>query len=413
MKTIRIFFFILVSLFFIRTLIFAADKVEVAILSFPQEITSGQEFDVGFTVKKTNALFDSFYYKGRLGITDFSQGETYNILSDKWLSDSSAWNNYFSSILNENGVATLTAKLRTKTTIATGTANLQIRVNLNGTNYDSPAQTITINQTVPTITPELSSILTPTLLPSTSTPIPPTPTALTTPTTIYQVPTNNVYISEVMVYPETADQEWIEFYNNNDFPVTLKDWYIDDLESAGSSPKKFSLDIQAKSYEVYNLSFSMFNNDGDQVRLLDANKNVIDSFEYVSSDKNITWARINFATDEFCPQQPTKNQVNFDYCFDSPTSTVQSSVTTTNIPSLKPTLTKSLVSPTKIKIINSPKLAITQIVKPKGMVLGTTDILTNKKIGSPLNKSLSFLGTAFPFLTILSLFFKMKKYAAA
>jgi len=424
MKIIKNFLFILIILFFIHTLIFAADKVEIAILSFPQEITVGQEFEVEFTVKKINPLFDSFYYKGRIGNTDFSQGETYNILSDRWLGDSSAWSNYFSSILNENGVATLTAKLRTKTTIATGSANLQMRINLNGINYDSPIQTIIVNQAEPTPTITTLPYLTPTnSLSPTSIPVQPTPTDSTDSTdltTPNQIPTNNVYISEIMVYPETSDHEWIEFYNNNDFPVTLKDWYIDDLENGGSSPKKISLDIQAKNYAVYDLSFSMFNNNGDQVRLLNTDKNVIDSFEYALAEKNISWARIDFDTDQFCLQATTKNQANNDNCIndniDSITTTVAS---VTNTPTPQKILTK------KTATIAANFKKITPSISSKNysniyssvtntQVLGEADsrIFTNNIKENPLKKSLSFLSTAFPFLTIVSLFFKMKKYAA-
>src|SRR3989344_4224548 len=114
----------------------------------------------------------------------------------------------------------------------------------------------------PTLTPTLTIIPTVTI-----TAIPTeTPTPTPAPTSIPQS-YDNIYISEAMVNPTTGEKEWVEIYNNNDFSVSLNNWYIDDLENAGSSPKIFSLEINAKSYAVYNLTSSIFNNDGDSARL--------------------------------------------------------------------------------------------------------------------------------------------------
>jgi hypothetical protein len=96
---------------------------------------------------------------------------------------------------------------------------------------------------------------------------------------------DSIYLSEVMANPPTSEKEWIEIYNNNDFSVSLNNWYIDDLENAGSSPKIFSLEIAPKSYAVFDLTSSMFNNDGDSVRLLDFNKNLKDDFEYHKTNR--------------------------------------------------------------------------------------------------------------------------------
>ncbi|MDO9028216.1 MAG: lamin tail domain-containing protein [Candidatus Roizmanbacteria bacterium] len=123
----------------------------------------------------------------------------------------------------------------------------------------------------PTETPTLT--ITPTIT------ITPIPTEIPTPTPTPQS-YDNIFISEAMVNPPTGGKEWVEIYNDNDFPVSLKNWFIDDLENAGSSPKIFSLEINGKSYSVFDLTSSVFNNDGDDVRLLDFNKNVKDDFEY-------------------------------------------------------------------------------------------------------------------------------------
>lgn len=107
-----------------------------------------------------------------------------------------------------------------------------------------------------------------------------TPTMIPTPTVtpILQL-YGNIYLSEVMVNPD-EESEWVELYNDNDFKMDLVDWYLDDGKDSGSSPKKFSISIDAKSYAVYAVTSSMFNNDGDSVRLLDFSSLERDSVSY-------------------------------------------------------------------------------------------------------------------------------------
>jgi hypothetical protein len=161
----------------------------------------------------------------------------------------------------------------------------------------------------------------------------------------------------------------------------------------------------------------MFNNNGDQVRLLDNNKNMIDSFEYADSEKNRSWTRIDFTTDQFCLQDPTKNQPNPLQCLQEITPT---NTSVTNIPITGKTFSASklFISPTnKIVKYITPSLITSSLNKNlSGMVLGTknresTESLSSNKENNPL-PSFLFLSTSFPFLTIVSLFFKIKKYVA-
>jgi len=94
---------------------------------------------------------------------------------------------------------------------------------------------------------------TPTITPTTTITNAPIPTETSTPTPYTLTPTpsiDNVYLSEVMVNPSTGEKEWVEIYNNNDFSVNLVNWYLDDLENAGSSPKAFSLTIKERVKEL-------------------------------------------------------------------------------------------------------------------------------------------------------------------
>jgi hypothetical protein len=149
--------------------------------------------------------------------------------------------------------------------------------------------------------PTTIPILTPTQ------PLFPTPTVSQTPAPISY---SSIYLSEVMVNPLSGEKEWVEIYNDNDFEVFLNNWYIDDIENAGATPKKFSLTIGPKGYGVIEFSSAIFNNAGDQVRLLDFNKIEKDSFEYSQSVSGKSWGRVDFNSDSWCLQEPTKNQPN-------------------------------------------------------------------------------------------------------
>jgi hypothetical protein len=259
-----------------------------------------------------------------------------------------------------------------------------------------------------TLTPTPTITLTPTFtVTPTTTPPPPTetqtPTSTPTPAPQFY---ENIYLSEVMVSPKTGEKEWVEIYNDNDFSVSLNNWYVDDLENSGSSPKLFSLEINARSYGVFDLGSSIFNNDGDTVRLLDFNKNLKDDFEYQETEQEKTLGRISVESDDFCLQEPSKNSLN-NSCI-NPTPIFIASVKTkqANLPPIKN------VDPTNSLIVkniqfNKP-ISINQF-KVSGQVLGLTNELI---INSPDNRSLInlfiILSVSYSLLTISSILFKMK-----
>lgn len=165
----------------------------------------------------------------------------------------------------------------------------------------------------PTPTVSLASP-TPTTSPISSTP-PPPPSPTETPTPAY-VDTNDIYISEVMVAPETGHKEWIELYNASDQSVTLREWFIDDEEDAGSSPKTFSAEIPAQGYYFHVLSSGIFNNEGDHVRVVSSTEQEVERFIYASSEKGKTWGRPVGEGNTFCLQEATPGFENTD-CIDN------------------------------------------------------------------------------------------------
>lgn len=232
------------------------------------------------------------------------------------------------------------------------------------------------------------------------------PTSTPTPIAVL-ISYDNIFLSEIMINPDTDQKEWVEIYNNNDFSVDLTNWYVDDLENSGSSPKSFSLTLAAKSYGIIQLSSSIFNNDADIVRLLDFNKQEKDSFEYANSEKAKTWGKINLDSDDFCLQEPSSGTVN-NSCILNPVTNQTSA---------------SNLIPTAIKnIINNPiskKANLTNQNIPYGQnydYAGSEQILgieTTKKQSdnfSPTVNSLSLSSFLYSLLTIASVFLKIKKW---
>ena len=220
---------------------------------------------------------------------------------------------------------------------------------------------------------------------------------------------NNIFLSEVYPYPDSGENEWVEIYNNNDFPVNLTNWYLDDIENGGSSPKLINLIIETKSYTVFDLTSSMFNNTGDSVRLLDFNKSLKDSFEYTGSEKGKSWGRITFDTDEFCLQEPSKNTQNSG-CLNIdatavPTPTILNY--SKSITKQPPTLTKALINK---PLINRPlPLTLQKPATSLPQVLGEkTKIPSSKNKQKTLAKTFSFIALSNSLLTIGSILLKIK-----
>lgn len=265
----------------------------------------------------------------------------------------------------------------------------------------NPTPTIisTVTET-PLITPNLETTNTPP-------PIPPTETLTPTPKPT-PVSYDNIYLTEAMVYPLSGENEWVEIYNGNDFSVSLTNWYLDDLENSGSSPKIFSLEIAPQSYGVFELSSSMFNNSGDNIRLLDFNKSFKDGFEYSDAHQGKSYGRISFDSDNFCLQEPTKGTVN-NSCL-NPTATHQPTRTSTPTPQLikNTTVTTPLSPPFKPSLANQ----YTNIKLPSPIIKGEILGITNKKQTNQnkiLIKWLSFLSSSYSLLTIFSILVKIKK----
>ncbi len=272
---------------------------------------------------------------------------------------------------------------------------------------DSKSSCIITPTQTPTSSPTPS--LTPTTYPTIIQPsVTPTTTVLPTPTTVQTY--DNIFISEAMVYPETGEHEWIELYNNNDFPVSLTNWYLDDGENTGSTPRPFTLSIEAKIYNTVELSSSIFNNDTDQVRLLDSSKVQKDSFEYSDPIQGKSLGRIGLESDSFCVQEATKNLLNSSCINPTPqptkmTSSQKISPTTSSIRSINRLIETKPISP----IINNRSTTILQSTHlDQGTVLGAQTKISTSQQKKNLVNLFAFNSISYSFLSLVSLFLKLK-----
>ncbi len=261
------------------------------------------------------------------------------------------------------------------------------------------------NETFLSCSATVSPILTITDEPSTATVTPvPTPTSVQSTKDDY----NNILISEAMVYPESGEHEWVELYNNNGFPAYLNDWYLDDPENQGSSPKKFSLEIPSYSYGVIEMSSSIFNNSGDQVRLLNYALEEKDSFEYSSATKNKTFGRISVDEQEFCLQDPSKNTANND-CIEEHEHSPDESTQIIPPAVYTPTTSKpEILSAYDGGQQPNTKTAIYMLsTLPNSTVQNSTENPLVKQPYSVHVKSLSIISFSYSLLTIISVLLKM------
>lgn len=180
---------------------------------------------------------------------------------------------------------------------------------------------------------------------------------------------SSVYITEVFAYPENGG-EWVELYNSNDTSVTLSLWYIDDGENSGSSPFSFSKTIEGRSYGIIDVSLSMFNNDGDWVRLLNHDKVQKHTISFTDAIKGKSMGVTTVGNSSTCLQEPSKGQINNE-CRGNTTQVVTKA---TGKITIFPT--GKTVSPTKKAASSIPtrKVSLVEnLVESKGDVLAATD----------------------------------------
>ena len=121
-----------------------------------------------------------------------------------------------------------------------------------------------------------------------------------------------IIINEIMPNPEGADEteEWVELYNQNNFEVDLSGWILEDLNG---STKTYSLlassKILASGFLVLSRAETkiMLNNDSDGIKLLNPNKEVLDSVSFTSAPLGQSYNKFSGG---WVWSSPTKGNIN-------------------------------------------------------------------------------------------------------
>ena len=183
-------------------------------------------------------------------------------------------------------------------------------------------------------------------------------------------------LNEFLVHPSTGDKEWVELYVPDGVDVTNY-WIDDDIDFAsdtGSSGKKQITSVVQGSdgrHIVYELTSSMFNNNGDTVALFSPDGTLIDQYHYTDDPgSDISIGRTPDATGDF--------QVLISATRGSPNSYPKPSETPTPVPTDKPTPTPKPAATQKPA--KNPTLANNSVTKASA--------LSDTAIGSDLKKNL-------------------------
>jgi len=108
---------------------------------------------------------------------------------------------------------------------------------------------------------------------------------------------SDVVISEVawMGTQASANDEWIELYNNLDHDLNLVGWALDDAAGSGSYPYVFPIGtvLGAKEYRAFywRTTKVTLNNDGDAVRLLAPNGEAVETATYIVAEHDVAYSR--------------------------------------------------------------------------------------------------------------------------
>lgn len=195
---------------------------------------------------------------------------------------------------------------------------------------DTPTPTLTPSRT-PTATRTPKPTRTPTPTRTASTPPTRTPTATATATsTPTSTPTPlipySVCLSEFLPAPgsvmdwdgdgqSNSLDEWIELYNNLDRDLNLEGWALDDAEGSGSYPYVFPAGtvLRAGEYRAFyrRTTRVTLNNDGDAVRLLAPNGEVVEAVTYMATEYDVAYSRWRPCSGRWLMNwQPTPGEAN-------------------------------------------------------------------------------------------------------
>lgn len=135
------------------------------------------------------------------------------------------------------------------------------------------------------------------------------PKATPTPTAINYQYSQKVFLNEFLAWPEDGAKEWVELINFENSAVNLSGWQIDDDDNS-TAPQIVPADttISANGFLVISFNKSTLNNDGDKVRLLWPDDQVVHSVAFDKATQGQAVAK--FDSGWLWTNQPTPGQTN-------------------------------------------------------------------------------------------------------
>jgi hypothetical protein len=372
--------FIFLCLFFVNP-IFATPTVQITVA--PNNITIGTDFSVQFIINgDPNTLYHYKFFGGVGSIEN-------QIQTSSSLYSNSSWASHPSTNTDIGGSVAVYTTAYIKPDSPSGIYNLFVKISKEDTSTIAATSLVYIINNVTAPTP------TPTTIP-TSTPTPtntPTPTLTPTPDPTIINPSSGISLTEYMPY---SDPEWIEIYNNNDYPVKLVSWKIED--NNGNTKNIDNLSITAKNYAIYELKSLIFNNNDDEkVILRDQNNNTRSETSYSKGLLTVekSWSYIS---NSWCQSSITKGYENVSSCASTSTPTPISTIT------LTPT-------PDSTKYVPDESATASAIIEPKTessflthtSIPSSTSTVTNGLIlGDSTSSSSATKKNYFPLILIIS-----------
>jgi hypothetical protein len=102
----------------------------------------------------------------------------------------------------------------------------------------------------------------------------------------------DLILNELLPYPATGQDEFIEIYNPADKNVSLESWILHDASKTGKYIFPEGALIQAQNYLVVykkDFKFALNNSGSESVTLLDPNEKIVSTITYESAKENISY----------------------------------------------------------------------------------------------------------------------------